>query len=72
MCGLFEERGKEVKKKRLWKVARSLERIAIDAELVAESIQGNLPASFEVTVREAVRNLDEAAFRIHEMSSLKK
>ena len=39
MCGVRDERGKEVKEKRLWKVARMVEQIAVITEELADAIQ---------------------------------
>lgn len=72
MCGVFDERGKEVKKKRLWKLARMVEQIAVMTEQLADAVQHQLPTNILLELREAVRSLDDATFYLDEMHARKK
>ena len=71
MCGVFE-RGKEVKKKRLWKLARMVEQIAITTEELADAVQHQVSTHVLLELREAVRSLDDATFYLDEMRARKK
>ena len=66
------ERGKEVKKKLLWKVARMVEQIAILTEELADAIQHKAPTGVLIGLREAVRSLDDATFYLDELRARKK
>lgn len=72
LCGVFDERGKEVKKKRLWKLARMVEQIAVMTEQLADAVQHQLPTNILLELREAVRSLDDATFYLDEMHARKK
>lgn len=69
LCGVRDERGKEVKRKKLAKLARKFEQITIALEELADDVQGNICAldgSPLRSIREAVRYLDNAVFYLDE------
>ena len=72
ICVSCSKKGKEVKKKRLWKLARMVEQIAVMTEDIADAVQHQVPTNILFELREAVRSFDDATFTLDEMRAMKK
>jgi len=60
-----------MKRKKLSKLARMVEDLAILTEELADCVQGRIPTRALVQMREAVQSLDDATFYLDERAARK-